>query len=80
MHIAESATILHCVPSNPISSQSPKPTQEGVVALWFVEGIRKGGKFPSLNCFLTDHESELDPNHISFHSHALKHYRDWCLL
>ena len=37
-------------PRNPLSSQSQSSCSEGMVALWLVEGIRKGSRFASLNC------------------------------
>jgi len=39
-------------PVNPASSQAERSASEGIVALWCIEGIRKGGKFPSLNALL----------------------------
>jgi len=46
---AESTTELKTFPTNPISSFHIPTRPEGVVALWLVEGVRKGGKYPSLN-------------------------------
>lgn len=52
LKIAESNTTLKSFPTNPFSSQMYEDCLEGEVALWLIEGIRKGGKFPSLNCRL----------------------------
>ena len=46
---ADSTKRLASFPSNPISSHFNKECSEGTMALWLVEGIRKGGKFASLN-------------------------------
>jgi len=80
MKLAESDRILSNVPTNLLSSQSPLPTQEGVVAMWLIEGIRKGGKHPSLNCMLLDRkpgQSQLPHNHESLHLIALRYYQKW---
>src|SRR5688500_5897495 len=50
---ADSTRLLEAFPRNPISSQYERACPEGVVALWLVEGLRKGGKYPSLNARLT---------------------------
>lgn len=40
-------------PINPASSQAEfEAPPEGLVALWLIDGIRKGGKLPSLNVLL----------------------------
>lgn len=46
---AESTKRLTSFPVNPISSFLLRDCSEGTVALWLAEGVRKGGKFPSLN-------------------------------
>jgi hypothetical protein len=46
---AESIGALKTFPTNPISSLHIETHSEGVVALWLVEGVRKDGKYPSLN-------------------------------
>ena len=50
---AASTKVLTRFPCNPDSSQSEESCSEGMVALWLVEGVRKGGGFASLNalCF-----------------------------
>jgi hypothetical protein len=45
---AGSATRLTSFPGNPISSTAVRECSEGMVALWLIEGLRKGGDFPSL--------------------------------
>jgi hypothetical protein len=39
---------LKTFPTNPLSSLIPDDCTEGVAAAWLIEGVRKGGKFPSL--------------------------------
>src|SRR3954447_12052142 len=46
---ADSETPLPAVPTNPVSSYAQRSCSEGMLALWLVEGVRKGGKYPSLN-------------------------------
>jgi hypothetical protein len=47
--IAESERMLQCYPVSGISSHiSREGYPEGMVALWLIEGIRKGSRFPSL--------------------------------
>jgi hypothetical protein len=46
---ADSTKELKTFPTNPISSLHIPNRLEGMVALWLVEGVRKGGKYPSLN-------------------------------
>ncbi len=50
---AASTKVLTNFPCSPDSSQSEEFCSEGMVALWLVEGVRKGGWFASLNalCF-----------------------------
>ena len=50
---AASTKVLTNFPCSPDSSQSEEFCSEGMVALWLVEGVRKGGGFASLNalCF-----------------------------
>ncbi len=58
-------------PVNPISSQRQTDVHEGTLALWLVEGLRKGSGHPSLNplCFSKNDDKELswqarsDANH-----------------
>lgn len=57
LELTDSTQELTNFPVNPISSATPpKSTSEGAVALWLVEGVRRGGKFPTLN---TPHGTEL---------------------
>jgi hypothetical protein len=46
---ADSDKRLKKFPRNPASSQFEPECSEGMVALWLIEGIRKGKSFPSLN-------------------------------
>jgi len=44
-----SRTQLKSFPVNPISSCHQPSCEEGVAAVWLIEGIRRGGRYPSLN-------------------------------
>jgi hypothetical protein len=46
--MTDNARMLHAFPESPISSASYSRCSEGMVALWLIEGIRTGRKFPSL--------------------------------
>jgi hypothetical protein len=46
---ADSTVMLWSFPYSLESSQRQAECSEGMVALWLVEGIRKGGRHPSLN-------------------------------
>jgi hypothetical protein len=46
--LADEVKPLTRFPRNPISSQYEESCSEGMVALWLIEGIRKGGKYPSM--------------------------------
>jgi hypothetical protein len=49
LEYADSTRVLKSFPTNPLSSHLLFECKEGIVALWLVEGIRQGGKYPSLN-------------------------------
>jgi hypothetical protein len=46
---APSRAKLKAFPVNPASSRMQAECSEGILALWLIEGIRQGGKYPSLN-------------------------------
>ena|ERR1700722_14235010 len=46
---APSRAMLKSFPVNPLSSMMQDRCPEGIVALWLIEGIRQGGRYPSLN-------------------------------
>jgi hypothetical protein len=46
---APSRARLKAFPVNPASSRMQAECSEGILALWLIEGIRQGGKYPSLN-------------------------------
>jgi hypothetical protein len=46
---APSRARLKATPVNPLSSQFEPEQPESIVALWLIEGIHKGGRYPSLN-------------------------------
>jgi hypothetical protein len=81
IRVGQSERILSDFPRNPFSSQYTPETREGVVALWLVEGIRRGGKFPSLNalCFSKndDPNASFEARSAANHCALLKRYRDW---
>ena len=45
----KSTTRLKSFPSNWLSSYVQDGAEEGTVALWLIDGLRRGGKWPSLN-------------------------------
>jgi len=49
LRMADKKLVLQNFPINPASSQRQQTCTEGIAALWLIEGIRKGGKFPSNN-------------------------------
>jgi hypothetical protein len=52
LEVAGSTDPLRAAPANPRSSRAPTACSEGVLALWLIEGVRRGGKWPSLNPIL----------------------------
>lgn len=80
LELADSTTSLKAFPRNSISSQRQAECSEGMVALWLIEGIRQGGKFPSLNalCFKKGRQAKnwckaSEENH----KEVAKAYRTW---
>ena len=80
LELADSAKPLKTFPRSPFSSQYEPECSEGMVALWLIEGVRQGGKFPSLNalCFKTggvakDWTAASEANHAE----VAKLYRAW---
>jgi hypothetical protein len=72
---AGSSEKLKVFPTNPISSLSMPACTEGVMALWLVEGVRKGGKYPSLNPLLVPVEEgklQNSPDEV-----AARAYKTW---
>jgi hypothetical protein len=75
---AESTRLLEAFPRNPISSQYERAAPEGVVALWLVEGLRKGGRYASLNARLTTAAGEAKGEAFEGNNKAAaKAYRAW---
>lgn len=73
---ADSTRELKAFPTNPISSFHIPSRPEGVVALWLVEGLRKGGKYASLNPRL--HPEGDSAKEQGEHQRAVaKAYRAW---
>ena len=80
LEYADSIKTLKAFPRSPFSSQAESTCSEGMVALWLIEGVRQGGKFPSLNslCFkrgveLKDYSKASEDNHKD----VAKAYRAW---
>ncbi len=71
LEMGASKRILKNFPHDSNSSLGQSDCPEGVVALWLVEGIRKGGKgYASLNPFLC-------PPEEGNNARALKAYQEW---
>ena len=81
LKMSDSQRRLKTFPTNPISSQLQSEASEGLVALWLVEGIRRGGRFPSLNPQCLDSSdgpvSRVGPSSLERQRHAAKRYRGW---
>ncbi len=73
---ADEEGALAAYPSNPISSFAQLSCREGVIALWLIEGIRKGGRFASLNpsFALSRDRAGATPEELKA---AARAYRDW---
>ncbi|MDB4778081.1 DUF4943 domain-containing protein [bacterium] len=80
LDLGESEQILKSFPRSPISSQFEATCSEGMIALWLVEGIRSGKKFPSLNalCFKKGQTgNDWTSNSESNHELVLDAYQQW---
>ena len=81
LKMAESKRKLTAFPRNPLSSQYVEESREGVIALWLIEGLRMGGKYPSLNALCLDKrataERDLEAQSRANHDGALKQYTNW---
>ena len=67
-------------PRNPDSSQFEESCSGGMVALWLIEGLRQGGRFPSLNalCFSKSPvEGNWGEASEANHEAVLAAYRRW---
>jgi hypothetical protein len=73
---ADSPRTLARFPTNPISSFRQPGCTEGTMALWLVECVRHGGRFPSLNPFLTD-AGALDGPSLVSQRRAADAFRAW---
>lgn len=67
---------LKSFPTNPISSFHIPARNEGVVALWLAEGVRKGGKYASLNPRVMP-EGDTPKERADNQKAVAKAYRDW---
>ena len=80
LEYADSTKTLKSFSRNLLSSQFEPECSEGMVALWLIEGVRQGSKYPSLNalCFKgkvegTDWTKASEDNH----KEVAKAYRAW---
>jgi hypothetical protein len=80
LELADSTRRLKSFPRTAFSSQYEAECSEGMVALWLIEGVRQGGKYPSLNslCFkqgadMTNWTRASEDNH----KEVAKLYRAW---
>jgi hypothetical protein len=72
LQMADNTKTLKSFPVNPLSSYIPESTNEGVLALWLVEGIRQGGTYPTL---FTPSEADLKDPKVQ--PALAKAYRAW---
>ena len=80
LELADSTTLLKSIPSNPLSSIAVFECREGVMALWLIEGIRKGGKYASLVpiCLKTGEQGvKGGTTSEATQQEAAKAYREW---
>lgn len=80
LEMGGSTTKLQTFPTNPISSFAIRDVPEGMMALWLVEGIRTGKRFPSLNPMALPTggaKGDLEKASAVSRPHVLKAYRDW---
>src|SRR5260370_9999394 len=81
LDMARSPTVLKAFPREVASSQYEATCSEGMVALWLIEGIRAGGKFPSLNalCFhVGENSTDWTKASAMTRRRLLVIYRIWC--
>jgi len=80
LEYADNTRTLNCFPTNLESSQHQGECSEGMVALWLIEGVRQGGRYPSLNplCFKKGVQTK-DWNQASEDNHkeVAQAYRAW---
>jgi hypothetical protein len=75
LELADSPDILQAYPVNPLWSGVPGPAPEGLVALYLIEGVRRGGKFPTLQGVTS---RGVDVNKAAEQQKEFaKAYRDW---
>ncbi len=80
LELGPSTRMLEDIPRNPLSSQYEERCAEGLVALWLLEGVRKGRGFPSLNALCFEGKVEGSDWKLASelnHDRVLAAYRTW---
>ena len=80
LKLGPSTEMLKSFPINPISSEAVKQYSEGMVAMWLIEGIRKGDRrFGSMNALVGPFGGSKDWGQISENNHlrVYQAYRTW---
>ena len=80
LEIGQNVNKLKNYPTNPISSYAQSDLSEGMLALWLIEGVRKGRKFASLNPLCLPEErvpGKWEVLSEGNHPQVLKAYRKW---
>lgn len=88
LKMAKSKKMQSPCPSNSLSSRHHATCSEGILAMWFIEGVRQGGRYPSLNAILLSTDDlSVDPlknekidfqkKSQSHHDEGLRIYTEW---
>ena len=76
---ADSTMGLASFPINPRSSTVVLECREGIMAMWLIDGIRKGGKFPALTTRYSKNGANPkdDKEAVDIQAEMAKAYRAW---
>lgn len=79
LEMGKSKRVLKSFPRNFLSSQLEFECSEGMVAMWLIEGLRKGGKFATLNalCLSEKPTKKWAEDSERNHPQVLKAYQAW---
>lgn len=79
LDLGASVRTLTDFPRNPLSSHYEESCSEGMIALWLIEGVRRGGGFASLNalCLSPGTGPPWGTASGANHSRVLAAYRQW---